>query len=207
MDVLLGHTYFPSIANFVLLVNSEKVWFEVCDNYEKQTYRNRAYIFGANGKQALSIPVNYTQKNRQLYKDVQISHVSPWQSIHQKSIESAYRSSPFFEYYEDDLETLFVKKAKFLLDYNIRCLEVILNCLQLSIDLESTSTFKKEPKHCIDYRGLIQVNSEVQSFENYTQVFSEKHGFINNLSILDLLFNEGPNTLNYLKSQPTPTLL
>ena len=207
MNVLLGHTYFPSIANFILLVNSEKVWFEVCDNYEKQTYRNRAYIFGANGKLALSIPVNYTQKNRQLYKDVQISHVTPWQSIHQKSIESAYRSSPFFEYYVDDLEPLFVKKPKFLLDHNIQCLEVILDCLQLSIDLKSTSTFEKKPKHYIDYRGLIEVNSEVEAFENYTQVFSEKHGFISNLSILDLLFNEGPNTLNYLKSQRTPTLL
>lgn len=205
-DILLHHTYFPSIASFIVLLKAEKVWFEAQDNYEKQTFRNRTYIYGANGKQALSIPVNYTQKNRQFYKDVEISNSTPWQNIHRKSIESAYKSSPFFEFYEDELEPLFSEKARFLLDYNIKCFEVILNCLQLSIASGNTAAFEKDSKDCLDFRSLTQVNTQVQNFESYTQVFSDKHGFINNLSILDLLFNEGPNSVNYLKHQPIPIL-
>lgn len=207
MEVLLSHTYFPSIATFIVLAKSEKVWFEVHDNYEKQTYRNRAYIFGANGKQALSIPVNYTQKNRQLYRDVEISHVMPWQSTHKKSIESAYRSSPFFEFYEDELIPLFTKKPKFLMDYNIDCFEVICNCLGLELHSKNTPVYEKEHKNILDYRKLAQIQTKISPFETYTQVFSEKYGYINNLSILDLLFNEGPNSLNYLNSQSIPEIL
>ncbi|HPF96877.1 MAG: WbqC family protein [Flavobacteriaceae bacterium] len=207
MEVLLSHTYFPSIAHFILLLKSEKVWFEAHDNYEKQTLRNRTYIYGANGKQALSIPVNYTQKNRQLFKDVEISNSTPWQSIHRKSIESAYKSSPFFEFYEDDLEVLFSKKPKFLLDHNIKCLETIVECLQISLDSEDTTIYEKEPQSSVDFRPLVQANTKLEDFESYTQVFSDKHGFLSNLSILDLLFNEGPNTVNYLKNQASPTLL
>lgn len=207
MEVLLNYTYFPSITTFVLLVKSGKVWFEVNDSYEKQTYRNRAYIYGANGKQPLSIPVNYSQKNRQLYKDVQISHVTPWQSNHKKSIESAYRSSPFFEFYEDELLPLFTKKTKFLMDYNILCFKVICDCLGVEFHSENTSVYEKEPKTILDFRKLCHLQTKISPLETYTQVFTEKHGYIDNLSILDLLFNEGPNSLNYLNSQSIPEIL
>lgn len=207
MEVLLNHTYFPSIAAFVLMAKSEKVWFEVHDNYEKQTYRNRTYIYGANGKQTLSIPVNYTQKNRQLYRDVRISHTTPWQSKHKKSIESAYRSSPFFEFYEADLRPLFTKKPKFLMDYNIQCLVVLCACLGLEVNTQNTASFEKDPPTFWDFRTLCQVHTELAPFEPYTQVFSVKHGYLNNLSILDLLFNEGPNSMDYLNSQLIPEML
>ena len=207
MEVLLSHTYFPSIATFILLAKSEKVWFEVHDNYEKQTYRNRAYIFGANGKQPLSIPINYTQKNRQLYRDVKISHLTPWQNTHKKSIESAYRSSPFFEFYEDELIPLFTKKTKFLMDHNIHCFDLICDCLGLELNFKNTLAYEKEPKNILDFRKLSQIQTEISPFETYTQVFSEKHEYINNLSILDLLFNEGPNSLNYLNSQVIPKIV
>ncbi|WP_034044479.1 WbqC family protein [Wocania ichthyoenteri] len=202
MSILLHPTYFPSIAHFVAIVNSEQVVFEVDDNFVKQTYRNRTYIYGANGKLALNIPVIYTQKNRQKYKDVKIFNKEKWQSLHWKSLLSAYRTSPFFEYYEDELQPLFELKSDYILDFNMTCFEVICECLQLELNTSKTQVFQKTIENKTDFRYLVNVKKEqIQPFETYTQVFSNKHGFIPNLSILDLLFNEGPNALNYLESQ------
>ncbi len=201
-NIVIHPTYFPSIAHFVAMLKADNVFFEVEDNFVKQTFRNRTYIYGANGKQTLNIPVIYSQKNRQQYKDVKIFNEEKWQSNHWKSLLSAYRASPFFEYYEDELQPLFTKKTDFILDYNLKCFEVISECLQLDINISKTSTFEKTPEDKADFRFLVNAKQEQShDFEPYTQVFSNKHGFINNLSILDVLFNEGSNTLNYLESQ------
>ena len=202
INFLLHPTYFPSIVSFVTIAKSNEVIFEVADNYQKQTYRNRCNIYGANGKLSLNIPVHHTHKNRQLYKDVKISNHSKWQSHHWKSLQSAYRTSPFFEYYEDELASLFLSKEDYLMEFNFKCFEVILNCLQLDVSIGKTDTFEKKPVNMIDGRYLVNARKEHQyNFDTYTQVFSNKHGFISNLSILDLLFNEGPNSLNYLEAQ------
>lgn len=200
--MLLHPTYFPNIAHFITMAKANTIRFEFCDNYTKQTYRNRMYVYGANGKILLNIPVNYSQHNRQLYKDVQIANATNWQSLHWKTLESAYRTSPFFEFYEDDLRPLFESSQKFLLDFNLQCLEVVFNCLQLPLDYQRTNTFEKTISGALDYRFLVNSKKErAQSFEVYNQVFADKHGFLSNLSILDLLFNEGPNTVLYLKNQ------
>ncbi|WP_353777738.1 WbqC family protein [Winogradskyella sp. 3972H.M.0a.05] len=200
--MLLHLAYFPNIAHFASMVQSDAINFEVCDTYTKQTYRNRACIYGANGKLQLNIPVNHSQKERQLYKDVRIANDTKWQSQHLKSLQSAYRTSPFYEYYEDELSPLFETKAEFLMDFNFKCLNVIADCLQLDLNYTLTETFKKDSIDMLDYRSLIHCKKEVsQNLQSYTQVFSDKHGFIDNLSILDLLFNEGPNALNYLEQQ------
>jgi hypothetical protein len=183
------------------MVKSDVVFFELCDNYQKQTLRNRTEIYGANGKLALTVPVSYTQKNRQLYKDVTIANNGLWQQQHLKSLQSAYSMSPFFEFYIDDLIPLFEKQFNYILDFNLICFEVLNDCLQLNINVEQTKVFEKEPKGKTDLRRLVSRNYEVHSFSPYTQVFTEKHGFIPNLSILDLLFNEGPNAELYLKKQ------
>ena len=202
MDILLHPTYFPNISHFVAMVNARDVIFETDDNFLKQTYRNRCYIYGANGKLGLNIPVIHSQKNRQKYRDVKIFNEDNWQSNHWKSLLSAYRSSPFFEYYEDELKPLFSNKADYILDYNFKCLEVIFDCLQLDIKTSKTSSYQKVIDNKTDFRFLVNVKKEIpQQFDAYTQVFGNKHGFIANLSILDLLFNEGPNSLNYLESQ------
>lgn len=202
MNILLHPTYFPSIANFVAILKADTVTFEVHDNYQKQTYRNRAFIYAANGKLLLNIPVHHTQNNRQLYKNIKIAYTSNWQSLHWKSIQSAYYSSPFFEFYADDLQPLFEKKEPFLMDFNQKCLNVILDCLQLKLDITTSTTFEKHPMHCTDLRALVNHRKETaQDFEPYKQVFDDKHGFLANLSILDLLFNEGPMAVNYLKVQ------
>ena len=201
MSCLIHPTYFPNLAHFVAMVNTDVLYFEICDNYQKQSYRNRTEIYAANGKLALTVPVSYTQKNRQLYKDVKIANEDNWQQQHLKSLQSAYSMSPFFEYYIDDLMPLFEKQFDNILDFNLNCFEVLKDCLQLNITANNTRSFEKEPGDKTDFRSLVNRNYEVNSLESYTQVFTEKHSFIPNLSILDLLFNEGPNAELYLKKQ------
>ncbi|TBN04707.1 hypothetical protein EYD45_05445 [Hyunsoonleella flava] len=202
MDILIHPTYFPNIAHFSAIAQSEQTTFELADSFVKQTYRNRCYIYGANGKLSLTIPVIYSQKNRQLYKDVKIFNAEKWQLQHWKSLESAYRTSPFFEFYEDELRPLFFEAETHLMNFNLKCFQTICDCLQLEIETTRTKSFEKTLIDQTDFRFLVDAKNELDfGFENYTQVFHNKHGFIPNLSILDLLFNEGPNTLNYLESQ------
>lgn len=202
MKVLIHPTYFPSIAHFVAMIKAESLVFEINDNYQKQTYRNRTTIYGANGRLDLNVPVHYTQKNRQLYKDVTVSNIDKWQDIHLKSLESAYSASPFFEFYIDDLKPLFNTEAHNIMDFNFKCLEAVFDCLQLPLEYETTQAFEKEPIVSLDARILANSRKEIeQNFESYAQVFDDKYGFLQNLSILDLLFNEGPNAIIYLESQ------
>ena len=202
MTVLLHPTYFPSIATFIAIAKADTVVMEVHDNYQKQTYRNRCYIYAANGKLQLSIPVVFSQKNRQKYSEVKIANDYKWQDNHWKSLESAYRTSPFYEFYIDELQPLFTEAFDTILDFNLKCFEVICECLQLETNFTKTEIFEKEPIDIKDYRGLVNAKKEnIIPLEPYVQVFYSKHGYINNLSILDLLFNEGPNAISYLESQ------
>ncbi|RSK39237.1 WbqC family protein [Mangrovimonas spongiae] len=202
MDILIHPTYFPSVSHFVAMVKADNVVFEMEDNFQKQTYRNRTYIYAANGKLLLNVPVSFTQKNRQKYREVKIFNEENWQSNHWKSLLSAYSTSPFFEFYRDDLEPIFKKSFSSLIDLNFETIHVICECLQLELNTEKTFSFEKKVTNKTDFRHLVKAKgTDVKPFEPYTQVFSEKHGYINNLSILDLLFNEGPNTLNYLQAQ------
>ncbi|WP_452228821.1 WbqC family protein [Lacinutrix sp. MEBiC02404] len=202
MNILIHPTYFPNIAHFAAMLKAGEVTFEVHDNYQKQTYRNRTFIYAANGKLQLSIPVIYSQKERQKYSDIKIHNTEKWQILHWKSLESAYKTSPFFEFYEDELLPLFTEQAENLLDFNLKCFETILDCIQLDLNTSETENFQKETTDNTDFRYLANSRKEPDfNFEPYTQVFGEKHGFIGNLSILDVLFNEGPNTLSYLENQ------
>lgn len=202
MNVLIHPTYFPNIAHFVAISHADDLVFEMADNFQKQTYRNRSYIYGANGKLSLNIPVVHTQKNRQNYNQITIFNDENWQLNHWKSLESAYRTSPFYEFYVDDLKPLFKTPATNLFDFNLACFEKICECLQLDLTISKTTAYKKVVAEMVDLRYLVNAKRENPPvFDSYTQVFHDKHGFINNLSILDLLFNEGPNTLNYLESQ------
>lgn len=205
MDILLHPSYFPSIAQCVAMVQANKVRFEVCDNYQKQTYRNRMTIYGSQGKMPLTVPVMYSQKNRQLYQDILISNDEKWQDLNWKSIQSAYSSSPFFEFYEHDIVHLFNEEATQLMDFNFRCLDAVLECLQLELHFDKTTEFELNPSSKTDYRYLINHRKETQQpLQPYVQVFDDKFGFIPNLSILDLIFNEGPNALFYLEHQQLP---
>ncbi|MFV0573071.1 MAG: WbqC family protein [Xanthomarina gelatinilytica] len=202
MKALIHPTYLPNIAHVSAMVQADEVIFEMEDNYQKQTYRNRAYIYGANGKLQLSIPIIHSQKERQKYRDIKIHNAENWQAVHWKSLETAYRTSPFFEFYEDEFQPLFTTKAKYLLDFNLKCLDVICDCLQMEIKSSKTEVYQKTVTDKTDFRFLANTRKEPTfHFGTYTQVFHEKHGYLSNLSVLDLLFNEGTNALNYLENQ------
>mgnify|MGYP002397301306 CR=1 FL=1 len=160
------------------------------------------YIYGTNGKLHLAVPVIYTQKNRQLYKDVLIYNDENWQDAHWKSIRAAYSNSPFFEFYEDDLVPVFRTKFKYLLDLNFRCLEILYDCLELLPNFETTKVYQNDTGTMTDMRILADDRKEkAHDFAPYVQVFDHRHGFVPNLSILDLICNEGPNAMLYLESQ------
>jgi hypothetical protein len=203
MSILILPTYFPSISHFVALAQADQITFEIEDNFQKQTNRNRTYIYSPNGMQMLNIPVKHANSGNQKTKDIQIETDTNWQKQHFKSLETAYRSSPFFEFFEDDIRMLYEKKFKFLLDLNFESLAVVSKCLRHEFTYETTTEYVQEVDATIitDYRPLANGKKDPSSFENYTQVFDDKHGFITNLSILDLLFNEGKFTIDYLKKQ------
>ncbi|QLE02118.1 WbqC family protein [Galbibacter sp. BG1] len=203
MEPILHPAYFPSVAYWVLINTSEgEIIFEKEDNYQKQTYRNRGYIYSPNGKQLLSIPIKHNKtKEHQKYKDVALEDSFNWKKQHWKSIQTAYRTSPFFEFYEDEFAPFFEKKHRFLYDMNLESMELLADCFQLELDFSFTSEYFKEHVKEEDFRYLVNAKTEKPyGFEPYTQVFDEKHGFLENLSGMDLLFNEGPNSLTYLES-------
>lgn len=195
-------TYFAPITQYAAILKSDNVVFEVQDNYQKQTYRNRCYIYGANGKQLLNIPVKHLKSNtKKATRDTLVENDFNWQGQHFKSLKSAYRSSPFFEFFEHDLAKIFNTKYKYLLDVNIDTHLFITDALEISSKFSKTSEYEVSIDN--DYRSL--ANSKVvHPFEipKYIQVFDDKFGFLENLSILDLLFMEGGNsyaTLTYVK--------
>ena len=201
MDILIYPSYFPTISNYVAMAQADSITFEVEDNFQKQTNRNRTYIYSPNGIQLLNIPIKHTKERHQKTKDVLLETAFDWQKQHFKSLEAAYRTSPFFEYFENELAPIFNKKHIFLMDLNFETMEIISKCLRMKFDFNRTPEYFHEVSNYTDFRPLVNGKKEIMLFENYTQVFGEKHGFINNLSILDLLFNEGKFALDYLKNQ------
>jgi len=203
LNTLVHPTYFPSIAHYVLFAKSEQLVYEMEDNFQKQTYRNRTYIYGANGKLMFNVPIRHNKKGKHIkYKEIKIANETAWQRLHWRSLESAYRTSPYFEYYEDELRPVFEKRYTHLLDLNFDTIQVINECLQFTIETSQTQEYKSIVTDAQDFRKLADVKKEPDhGFDAYTQVFEAKHGFIPNLSILDLLFNEGTNALTYLEKQ------
>ncbi|QYJ68432.1 WbqC family protein [Flavobacterium litorale] len=201
MHILLHPTYFPSVSHFVAMVKANAITFEVEDNFQKQTNRNRMYIYSPNGIQLLNIPVKHSKGNHQKFKDTKIEQAFGWQKQHFKSLEAAYRTSPFFEYFEDDIRPLFEKKHTYMMDLNFEAMEIVTDCLGMDFSYDKTTEYFHEVDDITDYRYLVNGKKDASTFEPYIQVFNDKHGFINNLSILDLLFNEGRHALDYLKNQ------
>ena len=201
MNALIHPTYFPSISNFAAIVQSEGIVFEIEDNFQKQTNRNRTYIYSPNGIQMLNIPIKHSLDLHQKTKDVKLETNVDWQKQHFKSLEAAYRTSPFFEFFEDAIQPIFTKKHTFLMDLNFETIEILFKCLKLKSNYQKTSEYFHETPDYHDFRNLANGKKDTSSFESYTQVFGEKHGFINNLSALDLIFNEGKFALDYLKEQ------
>ncbi|HEY4539509.1 MAG TPA: WbqC family protein [Faecalibacter sp.] len=190
--------YFGPIDYYADMVKSETIEIEVCENFQKQTYRNRCNILGANGKLPLTIPMHHDGSRNM--KDIKPSYDHNWQKEHFKSLRSAYLSSPYFEYYEDEIATFYDRKEKFLLDLNLRTIEFILSKLKIDTTVTHTSSFQVLETD-FDFRNKYSAKKEPAiHFPEYVQVFDEKFGFTPGLSILDILFSEGPHAAIYLKN-------
>lgn len=202
-SILLPTAYLPPIQYYSKLIAYPEIIIEHFEHFPKQTYRNRTYIYSPNGKQNLVVPLK-SRTERTLTKDIRICYNDPWQKLHWRSFEAAYRRSPYFEYYEDDLRPFYTEpKFEFLIDLNMALIEFINTSLKINCAPQPTSTYEKEYKEMDDYRSTISPKKELSSdttfkVKEYSQVFDNKHGFIPNLSIVDLLFNHGPRSVEYL---------
>ncbi len=200
---ILPSVYLGPIQYFQKLNFYPNCVIEQHENFIKQTFRSRCDIYSPNGILTLSIPLTHRNK-RQAIKDVKISYEYNWQTLHWRSLESCYRRSPFFEYFEDDFRPFyFDKKHDFLIDFNEAIQQEILKLLKLKTNYNFTSTYNKTAENTDDFRHIISPKQSLHLDTNfitkpYYQVFETKHGFIPNLSIVDLLFNEGSRTLDYI---------
>ena len=201
MKTLLHPAYLPNIQTFAKIVSEEICW-EVEDNFQKQTFRNRCYIGTDQGTHMLSIPIKHVggSQGRQKFKDVILDYSGMWSRLQWRTLQTAYRTSPFFEFYEDELAPIFEKQHKFLLDLNLFAIETICECLQVEMPENKTEEFILHPENLNDQRVLVNAKKKtVVDFPVYNQVFGDRHGFLPNLSVVDLLFNEGTSALSYLK--------
>lgn len=203
MKVLLSTAYFAPIEYYYFLLNAEEVLIEKHENYPKQTYRNRCVIYGANGPLNLSIPVRHKSQDRTPISEKLISFNEDWQTLHWRSMESAYRSSPFFEYYEDEVKDALFDKGDSLFTYNEKLRDIVLELMNESVDVNYTEEYVANyTDDFLDLREVISPKSTSSQFQlkEYDQVFKEKLGFQPNLSILDLIFNLGPSATDHLKA-------
>ncbi|WP_280670035.1 MULTISPECIES: WbqC family protein [unclassified Dysgonomonas] len=204
MDIWLSTAYLAPIQYYSKMLCADKVWIERYDNYEKQTYRNRCTILSANGPIALSIPVEHPQTQKSHTKDIRIADHGNWRHIHWNALVSAYNSTPFFEYYRDDFQPLYEKKYTFLIDFNDELHSLISSLIGFDkTPLVSYTDSYKESFFCdeYDFRSAIHPKKKWEIADPgfasvpYYQVFEQRFGFVPNLSIVDLLFNMGNESL------------
>jgi hypothetical protein len=204
MAVLLDSAYWPNLYYFYYILNSDKVVIESMEFYQKQSYRNRCTILSANGALDLRIPIKHNGK--QLMRDVMIDYRERWQAVHWGAITSAYKNSPFFDYFEDEISSFYTTQFTSLLEYNLVQLKCVLQILRTKKEIELTEDYHAVTE-LLDKRGRVHPKKEVLQEEEvdlvlnkeYYQTFNNKFPFTPNLSILDLLFNTGMQTLDYFQ--------
>ena len=226
MAKLLTTAYFPPISYFAAIAEEMEglvrikgedrksilssplspsiIYIEACENYQKQSYRNRCHFYAADGIQSLSFPILHEgNTHKRPISEVRIDYSKPWVMQHKRAIVSAYRTSAYFEYYQDELFAILDSKPEKLIDLNTRLLEFFLEKTGIKAQVQMTESYGQEG--CEDLREAIHpkrpdtILQKLKLGKPYFQVFAEKHGFIPNLSIMDLLFNEGPDSIIYLK--------
>ena len=180
--------YFGSVRYFQDLAGFEQVLFENADHLPKQTFRNRMVILGSQGSQVLTVPLEKPSGSKTLTKDVLISYRQNWPLVHWRALKTAYASAPYFEHYAPDIEQILLKKQRFLVDFDLEITQFISDVYQLPLHFSLTE--KYEVSYPEDFRTTDYENLEMKG--EYQQVlFNQKH-FNSQVSILDLLFCEGP---------------
>lgn len=194
-NYLLPTAYLAPLSYYALIIKSPNSIIEQYEHFKKQTIRNRCSIYSSNGSLVLSVPKVRKSSSKTLIKDIQICYTEPWQKIHWNAIQSSYNSSPFFEYYMDEIFVIYNTKEKYLIDLNLKTHQLILKFLQIDSKINLSNNYNSQTE-LEDFR-----DKKFQSINNpvYDQVFSIKKGFTPNLSIIDLVFNLGPESNNYLE--------
>jgi len=197
---LLSTAYLPPIEYYYYLLRSEHIIIEQFETYPKQSYRNRCSILSGNGKLSLSIPAVKVNGNHTLTKDIALFNEDKWQLKHWRAIQAAYSASPFLLYYADELEIFYTQKYSNLLEFNLSLTQTLCRLIGFTPEISLTKTFEKNPGNCLDLRNSVSPKkpSTIKHFTAYTQVFSDRHAFLPNMSVIDLLFNLGPETGEYL---------
>lgn len=200
MKLLIPTAYLPPLSYTGALIQSGSAVVEHFETYQKQTCRNHCAIYGPNGRQILSVPVIKVHGNHTLTRDIRISRQDRWQQIHWRSILTAYSNAPFFIYYRDYFEPVYFKAHDFLVDLNLELIQAIFRCLKIKVDIAPTSGFEANPGEMTDLRTTAVSKKSTSAFlvPRYHQVFASVHGFLPNLSVVDLIFNLGPEANPYL---------
>lgn len=201
--IILSTSYFGPISYFAKFLLPENIWIEKHEHFIKQTYRNRCIIYGANGPVSLTIPVKRGSFHKIKIADLEIDYSKDWQINQWRAIESAYNSAPFFQYYSDDIKIFFESDTRLLFEHNMNIMETLLKLIHLQKNVLFTEQYLPDSESSIDYRMDLRPKNSPKDplfrIVPYFQVFDDRHGFLPDLSILDLLFNAGPETLEILK--------
>jgi len=204
-EILLSTAYLPPVQYMSKFLTYNKVRIETQEHFLKQTYRNRTIIESGNGLETLIIPVQGEDKKKNI-KDLKISYIENWRSLHWNSMVTAYSSSPYFDILKYDFKQIYQKKTTFLLDFNMKLLEVILDLLEIKTDIQLTETFEGIPDNCLNMREAIHPKLQKAAPDPlfkaypYSQVYEDKYPFYPNLSIVDLLFNCGSSSYEILRN-------
>ncbi|MFT6745931.1 MAG: hypothetical protein ACJAZ2_000269 [Glaciecola sp.] len=200
MKAIFPLTYLGPISYYANMLQYEEVFIEKNEHFIKQSYRNRCDIVGASGKLSLSVPTFRKGRDKTIIDQVGISNDSSWQALHWRSICTAYRSSPYFEYYEEDFENFFLEPKINLFDFNLELTKVIMKRLGMEVKFTMTEEFVLK-QEIPDFRpNYSRKSPDNNKYPRYIQVFEDRVGFNENLTILDLLFNQGPSSIEYLKT-------
>ena len=197
---LFTTAYFPSISYMAHFLTEEAPVIEVCETYHKQTYRNRCRVMTANGVESLSVPVVKVNGNHTMTMDMTLSPIEPWQHIHSRCLESAYKAAPYFDHYYDYLRSVFEGHFERLVDLNDAAMKAVFKILKVDKEIVHTTDYVREAENDLREAFSPKKQADATLFPKYYQVFSEKFPFAPDLSILDLVFNEGPEAVEYLQS-------
>lgn len=203
--VILGSAYLGPVEYYVKLFAYNEVQVERYDHYMKQSYRNRCVIASADGPLALTVPTVKGDNPKCVMKDIRISDHGRWRHVHWNAFVAAYRHSPFFDYYADEFQRFFIRKYEFLFDFNAELCLWVCEQIDLHPHIRPTEFYVAEPRDADDFRETIHPKQDFAVADPdfvpvpYYQVFAGERGFIPNLSVADLLFNMGPESLLVLR--------
>lgn len=215
--VLLPIVYGGTTLYYSVLLQAPQVWLEREEHFEKRSWRNRMRILSANGPLDQVVPTRRKGRSRTPVKDLRIAYDSPWRSLHWRSITSAYRTAPYFEFFEDYFRSLYETRFEFLVDLDLAFQERVLQAYRIDVGFSFTERYERSPEGLLDLRYRPPAlpeekesggkTSPIDVTGPYPQVFDERFGYVPNLSVVDLLFNEGPEGLRLLRNADLTALI